>query len=99
MMSNLSSDTCPIGRYCINNYLVKGLSLYCEHFEGFFPINSDYFSFNSFYCKKDERYKEISKLEPDDCPNGKESCLGCEKIIRVEAKPYPEKSHCYIVCG
>ncbi len=95
----LSSAYCPFGQYCIDNFLVKGLSIYCEHFKNFFQIDPDHYSYEGFYCNKDGKYKEVSELKPINCPNGNDSCIGCKKIIKVVTKPYPEKSNSHVVCN
>ena len=95
----LSSEYCPLNLPCIDRTLEEGISIYCEYFVGFFEVRSDHFSYKSFYCNRDEKYREVSKLKPVDCPNGKVSCIGCKKLIKVVPKPYPEKSNCHVVCG
>ncbi len=98
LLDKLTSKYCPIRRYCIDSVMVKGVNIYCEYFKGFFQIAPDHYSYESFFCNKDGKYKDVAKLEPVNCPNGKDNCLGCEKIIKIVAIPYPEKSNCHVVC-
>ena len=98
LLDQLRSKDCPIKLDCIDNVWDKRASKYCEHFKDFFQIAHNHYSYDSFFCNKDRMYKEVSKLKPVNCPNGKDSCIGCEKFVKIEAKPYPEKSNCHVVC-
>jgi len=98
LIDQLTSKYCPLQRGCIDNVRDKGASIYCEHFHDFFQIAHDYYSYENFFCSKDRKYKVVSKLKPVDCASGKDSCIGCEKFKKIEAKPYPEKSNCHVVC-
>ena len=98
IIENLYSKSCPINRNCIEYIEEDRLSLFCEHFGNLFQITPSQFSYESLFCEKDKMYHEVFEIKPLTCPIARYSCQGCKKLINIIAKPYPQKSHCHVVC-
>jgi hypothetical protein len=98
IIDKLVSKLCPIKQICVNYIKKDDLSLFCEHFRGFFQTALDQYDFESFFCNKGKKYREVSQLKPLNCSKENENCIGCEKLSSVEVISYPEKSNSHVVC-
>ena len=98
IIADLYSKRCPIGQHCIEYIEEDHLNHFCEHFGNLFQITPSQFSPESLFCKKDKMYHEVSGLKAFNCPLGQDDCRECKKLTNIIAKPFPDKSHCYVVC-
>ena len=95
LIKELSHSSCPLKRNCIDYAIVDiygKISILCENFKEIF--RSEF----SIFCSKSDKYIDVSTLKPFCCPNSRENCMGCNNLINIVAKPYPEKSNCHVVC-
>lgn len=95
----IHSHHCPIKKSCIEYIVGSGVSIFCEHFKGFLQATVHKYSLSGFFCSHSNKYHELSRLKPVRCPMNKNNCLGCEKLLGVNTRPFPEKSNCHVLCG
>jgi len=98
IIADLHSALCPIGEHCIEYIEEDRLNHFCEHFGNFFQLTLSQFSPEGLFCKKDKMYHEVSGLRPFNCPSKRDDCRECKKLINIIARPFPDKSHCHVVC-
>ena len=99
IIDQLYSEHCPINRNCIDYIEKDQVSRFCGHFKNLFQLTENEFSYEGLFCNKSKKYYNTSVLKPLNCPIPKDSCLGCDRLINIKAIPYPEKSHCHVVCS
>jgi len=95
----LSAGDCPINLSCIYYTSEDKVSIICEHFTSLLQLADNKFSHEGLYCNKNKKYCEVAVLKPVNCPDDRDSCLECEKLLNIITDPYPEKSNCHTVCG
>ena len=94
----LYSVQCPIKKCCVDYVVGSGVSIFCEHFKGFLQTAANKYSLAGFFCNNSKKYHELSQLKPVRCPIGRNNCMGCEKLLGVNTRPFPSKSNCHVVC-
>lgn len=98
-ITSLSTSSCPMNTSCI--YLKYDATSICEHL-GIYPaVWSDKAFGEGIPCryKKETEVLDAKTLRVEGCPGGKDSCIGCNKLLSVEVRSYPHKSHSHVICG
>lgn len=98
VIQQLSAGQCPVGRNCIEYHRPDQSSRRCEYFKNFFQLTESRFFHKGLFCDKSKNYQKVSVLRPLDCPDSRNSCLGCERLVNIIGIPYSENTNSHLVC-
>ena len=98
IIQQLTARQCPAGRNCIEYRRKDQAVRLCEHFKNFFQLTDNRFFYKGLFCNQTKSYQKVSVLRPLDCPDSRNSCIGCDRLVNIIGIPYPEKSRSHLVC-